>query len=52
MTTGAAWNIDNPLKPWARFDPNAIRALMAQSQVPRRKTVAPAAPEPTPSAPP
>lgn len=35
-----------------RVDPNAIRALMAQSQVPRRKTVAPAAPEPTPSAPP
>lgn len=27
MTTGAAWNVDNPLKPWARFDPNAIREI-------------------------
>ncbi len=23
MTIGAAWNIDDPLKPWALFDPNA-----------------------------
>jgi len=27
MTTGAAWNVDDPLKPWAYFDPNAIREL-------------------------
>lgn len=27
MTTGAAWNVDNPLKPWARFDTNAIREI-------------------------
>lgn len=23
MTIGAAWNVDDPLKPWARFDPDA-----------------------------
>lgn len=27
MTTGAAWNVDNPYKPWARFDPDAIREI-------------------------
>lgn len=27
MTTGAAWNLDNPLKPWARFDKDAIREI-------------------------
>lgn len=27
MATGAAWNLDNPLKPWAYFDPNAIRDI-------------------------
>ena len=27
MTTGAAWNLDNPYKPWARFDTNAIREI-------------------------
>jgi hypothetical protein len=27
MTTGAAWNVDDPLKPWALFDPNAIREI-------------------------
>lgn len=23
MTIGAAWNVDDPLKPWALFDPDA-----------------------------
>lgn len=23
MTIGAAWNVDDPLKPWALWDPNA-----------------------------
>lgn len=27
MTTGLAWNVDNPLKPTALFDPNAIRDI-------------------------
>lgn len=27
MTTGAAWNVTNPHKPWARFDTNAIREI-------------------------
>lgn len=27
MTTGAAWNLDNPLKPWAYFDPDATRDI-------------------------
>lgn len=27
MTTGAAWNLTNPHKPWARFDTNAIREI-------------------------
>ena len=27
MTTGAAWNVDDPYKPWARFDTNAIREI-------------------------
>lgn len=27
MTTGAAWNEDNPLKPWALFDADAIRDI-------------------------
>ena len=27
MPTGAAWNVDDPLKPWAYFDPNAIREI-------------------------
>lgn len=24
MATGSFWNVDDPLKPWALFDPNAI----------------------------
>ena len=24
MATGSLWNLDNPLKPWALFDTNAI----------------------------
>lgn len=24
MTTSAFWNVDNPLKPWGLFDPDAI----------------------------
>jgi len=24
MTTGAYWNVSNPLKPWGYFDPNAV----------------------------
>lgn len=27
MATGAAWNVDNPLKPWALFDTNAKRVI-------------------------
>jgi hypothetical protein len=27
MTTGLAWNISNPLKPWALFDPSAVRDI-------------------------
>lgn len=27
MTTGQAWNLDNPLKPWAYFDADAIRDI-------------------------
>jgi hypothetical protein len=27
MATGAAWNVDNPLKPWAYFDPHAVRDI-------------------------
>ena len=27
MTTGAAWNLDNPRKPWAYFDPDATREI-------------------------
>lgn len=27
MTTGAAWHLDNPLKPWANFDAEAIRDI-------------------------
>ena len=27
MATGAAWNVDAPLKPWALFDANAIRDI-------------------------
>lgn len=27
MTTGGAWNVDNPLKPVALFDPNAERDI-------------------------
>lgn len=27
MTTGAAWNVADPLKPWAYFDPDAIRDI-------------------------
>lgn len=27
MTTGAAWNVSNPLKPWALFDPDATRDI-------------------------
>jgi len=27
MTTGAAWNLDDPTKPFAQFDPNAIRDI-------------------------
>lgn len=27
MTTGQAWNLDNPLKPWAYFDTDAIRDI-------------------------
>lgn len=27
MTTGAAWNVDDPYKPWARFDKDAIREI-------------------------
>lgn len=27
MATGAAWNVDDPLRPWAYFDPNAIREI-------------------------
>lgn len=27
MTTGAAWNVDDPFKPWARFDKDAIREI-------------------------
>jgi hypothetical protein len=25
MATGEAWNLDDPKKPWAYFDPNAVR---------------------------
>jgi hypothetical protein len=24
MTTGAFWNVDNPLKPWGPFDPDSV----------------------------
>lgn len=27
MTTGTAWNVTNPLKPWAYFDPDAVRDI-------------------------
>lgn len=27
MTTGAAWNVSNPLKPWALFDPDSTRDI-------------------------
>lgn len=27
MTTGLAWNLSNPLKPWAYFDADAIRDI-------------------------
>ena len=27
MATGSAWNLENPLKPWAYFDPNAKRRI-------------------------
>lgn len=27
MATGSAWNVDNPLKPWALFDPDAVRDI-------------------------
>lgn len=27
MTTGLAWNLDNPLKPTALFDPDAVRDI-------------------------
>ena len=27
MTTGAAWNLDDPLKPWALFDPDSTRDI-------------------------
>lgn len=27
MPTGAAWNVDDPYKPWARFDKDAIREI-------------------------
>ena len=27
MTTGAAWNVSNPLKPWAYFDADAVREI-------------------------
>ena len=27
MATGAAWNVDNPLKPWALFDVDAVRDI-------------------------
>ena len=27
MTTGAAWNLSNPLKPWAYFDPDSTRDI-------------------------
>ena len=27
MATGEAWNLDDPKKPWAYFDPNSIRDI-------------------------
>jgi hypothetical protein len=27
MATGSAWNVDNPLKPWALFDADAVRDI-------------------------
>ncbi len=27
MSTGEAWNLDDPKKPWAYFDPNSIRDI-------------------------
>jgi hypothetical protein len=27
MTTGSAWNTDNPNKPWASFDADAVRDI-------------------------
>ena len=27
MATGSAWNLSNPLKPFALFDPNAVRDI-------------------------
>jgi hypothetical protein len=27
MPTGAAWNVDDPYNPWARFDKDAIREI-------------------------
>lgn len=27
MATGSAWNVDDPLKPWAYFDTNARRVI-------------------------
>lgn len=27
MATGAAWNVDAPLKPWALFDADAVRDI-------------------------
>lgn len=27
MPTGSAWNTGNPLKPWAYFDPDAVRDI-------------------------
>lgn len=27
MPTGAAWNVENPFAPWARFDRDAIREI-------------------------
>ena len=27
MTTGIAWDVSDPLKPWALFDPDAIRII-------------------------
>lgn len=33
MTTGTFWNVDNPLKPWGRMDPDAVLDIVFDWQL-------------------